>query len=121
MRTELDRLMKASAIAGAARRAKRVRERLGALSVSLEYNYASRNGEIVRLYPQEAEFVFILLREYPEPASKEKILIGLYGRIGLDREYDMPTTCVYRAKYKLRNLNADIKPVRGGGYRLVLH
>lgn len=89
-----------------------------ALLVNLDGNQVSFAGEIVRLWPQTAAFVFALQRDYPRSVSDDRLSVAVWGA-GADYSLASLRVTAYHARQALKSLGVVIDRAQGG-YRLVL-
>ncbi len=78
-------------------------------------------GDIqVRLEPMESDLLKILLDSWPEIASKEKILLGLYGGNYSNKVFsDKLGVLMVKLRRKLKTFDIEVQNIRRRGWWLV--
>ena len=91
-------------------------------SVSFDYwkGQVFKGAIQVRLEPMESDLLKILLDSWPEIASKEKILLGLYGGNYSNKVFsDKLGVLMVKLRRKLKTFDIEVQNVRRRGWWLV--
>ena len=91
-------------------------------SISFDYwkGLVFKDDRQVRLEPMEADLLKILLDNWPETLSKEKILLGLYGGNYSDKIFsDRIGVLMAKLRRKIEPLGIEIENIKRRGWWLV--
>ena len=91
-------------------------------SISFDYwkGLVFKDDRQVRLEPMEADLLKILLDNWPETLSKEKILLGLYGGNYSDKIFsDRIGVLMAKLRRKIEPLGIEIENIKRRGWWLI--